>query len=49
MAALRFLSGATEKLIDGAFQITSVLECHDGWRCNILDKDRCTRLSETER
>jgi len=40
---------ATEKLIDKAFQsITLVLEYRDGWRCNMLDKDSCSRLSETE-
>jgi len=40
---------ATKKLIDRAFQsITLVLEYRDGYRCNMLDKDRCTHLSETE-
>jgi len=41
---------AIEKLIDRAFQsITLVLEYRDRWHCNMLNKDRCSRLSETER
>jgi len=40
---------ATEKLIDKAFQsITLVLEYRNGWRCNMLDKDSCSHLSEND-
>jgi len=36
----------TEKLISRAFQsITLVFEYRDKWRCNMSDKNRCSRLS----